>query len=193
MTTNDPLLDLIESMPTVRRLLRSSFEFDVERKAYGEGLRLASGAALEPIAGDFTGGAYFLCPEEDGSRAVVFASSDGEAGLIADDLAGALEVIVGLGWRDCLAFSGGGDVKVMQATARHAERSLARDNPQIGEERARVAEALALRVVPVADLVIRLQAAAARTEPDYRVTTDDGGVYDPLFGEHSEPRHGGWQ
>ncbi|MGK5734162.1 hypothetical protein [Streptomyces sp. URMC 124] len=57
MASNDHLLDLIQSMPDIHELLRTSFEFDIERKGCGAGLRLATGAPLEPIAGDFTGGA----------------------------------------------------------------------------------------------------------------------------------------
>ncbi|MGW0535572.1 hypothetical protein [Streptomyces sp. NPDC003032] len=193
MASSDQLLDLIQRTPDIHGLLRASFEFDVERKERGVGLRLASGAPLEPIAGDFTGGAYFPCTEEGGRRPVVFATSEGEGGLIADDLADALEIIVGLQWRDCLSFSGGGDLKVMLASAQHLERYLARDNPEIAEERARVAAALSLRVLPVPDLVIRLEEATSRTEPHYVVVTDDGDVYDPLFGEYLEPRHGGWR
>ncbi|MFD7258846.1 hypothetical protein [Streptomyces sp. NPDC059874] len=56
---------------------------------------------------------------------MVFASSEGEGGLLADDLADALEII--------------------------------------------------------------------KTEPDYVVTDDDGQAFDPPFGEHVEPRHGGWR
>lgn len=193
MTSSDHLLDLIRNTPEIDLLLRASFGFNLERKYHGEGLRLASGAPLEPIAGESAGGAYFLCAEEDGRRPVVFASSEGEGGLIADDLAEALEIIIGLEWRDCLGFSGGGDVEVMKVSARHLERSLARGNPEIAEERAHVAAALSLRVVPVADLVIRLWEAASRTEPDYVVTTEGGQAYDPPFGEYSEPRHGGWR
>ncbi|MER5217620.1 hypothetical protein ABT063_45695 [Streptomyces sp. NPDC002838] len=193
MTSSGHLLDLIQNTPDIHGLLRSSFGFDVGRKGCGDGLRLASGAPLEPIAGELAGGAYFLCAEEDGRRPVVFASSEGEGGLIADDLADALEIIIGLAWQDCLGFSGGGDVEVMQVSAQHLERSLARDNPEIAKERAHVAAALSLRVVPVTDLVIRLQEAASRTEPAYVVTTEDGQAYDPPFGEHSEPRHGGWR
>ncbi|WP_405827089.1 MULTISPECIES: hypothetical protein [unclassified Streptomyces] len=113
MTSSDHLLDLIRNTPEIDLLLRTSFGFDIGRKYHGEGLRLASGAPLEPIAGESAGGAYFLCAEEDGRRPVVFASSEGEGGLIADDLADALEIIIGLEWRDCLGFSGGGDVEVM--------------------------------------------------------------------------------
>ncbi|MEU6324888.1 hypothetical protein [Streptomyces sp. NPDC047009] len=193
MASSDQLLHLIQNTPDVQELLRASFGFDIERKQCGDGLRLASGAPLEAIAGDFSGGAYFLCTEEGGRRPVVFANSEGEGGLIADDLAGALEVIIGLEWQDCLRFSGSGDVKVMQATAQHLERHLAKDNPEIAEKRERVAAALALSVLPVTDLVIRLQRAAAKTEPGFVVMTEDGELYDPPFGEYSEPRCGGWR
>ncbi|MGK5734163.1 hypothetical protein [Streptomyces sp. URMC 124] len=123
---------------------------------------------------------------------MVFASSEGAGGLIADDLEDALEIIIGLEWRDCLRFSGGGDLDVMQASAQHLERNLARANPEFRQERWRVAVALSLRVLPVRDLVISLRAAASRTAPRYVVTSNDGDVYDLPFGEYSEPRHGGW-
>ncbi|MEU8837302.1 hypothetical protein [Streptomyces sp900116325] len=123
-------------------------------------------------------------------RASRTSISEGEGGLIADDLAGAQEIIIGLEWRDCLGFSGGGDLEVMQVSAQHLERYLARDNPEIAEERARVATALSLRVAPVADLVIQLQEAASRTERDY-VVAEEGQAYGPPFGESLEPRHGG--
>lgn len=192
MTPSDHLLGLIRSRPDIHGLLRAFFEFDIARKECGDGLRLASGEPLEPIAGDFTGGAYFLCAEKGGRRAVVFASSEGAGGLIADDLADALEIIIGLAWQDCLGFSGGGDLEVMQTSAQHLETRLIRTSPEIPEERARVAAALSLSVLPVRDLVIRLHAAASRTEPEY-VVTDDGDLFGPPFGEYSEPRHGGWR
>ncbi|MET8788478.1 hypothetical protein [Streptomyces sp. NPDC004589] len=105
-------------------------------------LRLASGAPLEPIAGNFTSGAYFLCAEEDARPTVVLANSEGAGGLIADDLARALKIIIGLKRQACLGFSGGGDLEVMQASAQHLERHPDRANPEIAEERARVTAAL---------------------------------------------------
>ncbi|MFD3470680.1 hypothetical protein ACFWWM_30825 [Streptomyces sp. NPDC058682] len=193
MTSSDHLLELIQTTPEIDLLLRSSFGFDIHRRHFGDGFRLASGVQLEVIAGEFAGGAYFLCAEQNGGRPVVFASSEGEGGLLADDLADALEIIIGLEWRDCLSFSGGGDVEVMRISAQHLARSRRKHNPDIDNEAAQVAAALSLRVVPIADLVIRLHAAASKTEPDYVVTDDDGQVFDSPFGEHVEPRHGGWR
>ena len=123
---------------------------------------------------------------------MVFASSEGEGGLLTDDLADALEIIIGLEWRNCLTFSGSGDVAAMQISAQHLERSRARYNPDIDNEAAQVAAALSLRIMPAADLVVRLHTAASKTEPDY-IVTDDGQAFDPPFGEHVEPRHGGWR
>ncbi|MFJ6564152.1 hypothetical protein ACIQMV_30670 [Streptomyces sp. NPDC091412] len=80
----------------------------------------------------------------------------------------------------------------MQISAQHLERSRDKYNPDIDNEAAQVAAALSLRIVPVPDLVTRLQAAASKTEPHY-VVTDDGQAFDPPFGEHVEPRHGGWR
>ncbi|MGR4880638.1 hypothetical protein ACIPUC_14600 [Streptomyces sp. LARHCF249] len=193
MTSSDHLLDLIRTTPEIDLLLRSSFGFDIHRKHNGDDLRLASGAPLEAIAGEFAGGAYFLCAERNGRRPVVFASSEGEGGLLADDLADALEIMIGLEWRDCLSFSGGGDVEVMQISAQHLQRFRDKNNPDIDDEAAQVAAALSLRIVPVADLVVRLHAAASKTEPDYVVADDDGQEFDPPFGKYVEPRHGGWR
>ncbi|MFJ8045455.1 hypothetical protein ACIRBX_33605 [Kitasatospora sp. NPDC096147] len=193
MTSSDHLLDLIRATPEIGLLLGSSFAFDIHRTYHGDDLRLASGAPLEVIAGESAGGAYFLCGEQNGRRPVVFASSEGEGGLLADDLADALEIIIGLEWQDCLSFSGGGDVEVMQISAQHLRRSRGTYNPDIDAEAAQVAAALSLSVVPVTDLVVRLHAAASKTEPDYVVTDDDGAVFDPPFGEWTEPRHGGWR
>ncbi|MFD7873642.1 hypothetical protein ACFV5G_05850 [Streptomyces sp. NPDC059766] len=117
----------------------------------------------------------------------------GDGGLLADNLADALEIIIGLEWHDCLSFSGRGDVKVMQISAQRLARSRGRYSPDIDIEAAQVAAALSLRTVPVTDLVTRLHAAASKTEPDYIVTADDGQAFGPPFGEHVEPRHGGWR
>jgi len=145
------------------------------------------------IAGEFAGGAYFLGAEHNGRRPVVFASSEGEGGLIAEDLSDALEIIIGLEWHDCLSFSGGGDVEVMQNSARHLAQTRDKHNAEVGIEAARVAAALSLSIVPATDLVTRLHAAASKTEPDYMVTDEDGQEFGPLFGEHLEPGHGGWR
>jgi hypothetical protein len=86
-------------------LLWEVCEFDLSPGNHGESVRLSSGHALEGRAGDFTRGTFFLCAEHRSIRPVLYASSEGQAGLIGHGLAEALEVLVGLpSWRDCLKF-----------------------------------------------------------------------------------------
>jgi hypothetical protein len=78
-------------------------EFDVGRREPRDEPRLASGAPLHAIAGDFTGGMFYLCGDEPSTQPVLYASSEGEAGVIAPSLPEALAVLIGLPhWRDCL-------------------------------------------------------------------------------------------
>lgn len=68
-----------------------------------------SGHSPEGIAGDFTGGTFFLCGERSSIRPVLYASSEGQAGLIGHSLAETLEVMIGLpSWWDCLKFPAAG-------------------------------------------------------------------------------------
>jgi hypothetical protein len=191
MTRCDRLLSLIRSSSDTAEAL-ASFGFDVHRAPPGARWRSVSGRGLEAVAGEFTGGTYLWCPEESGRRAVVFAGSEGEGGLIAGDLASALETVIGLEWQDVLTFSGGGDAETMRVSAGHLERRLRRDRPEIDRERAHLAAALGLRVVPRADLAARLRDAVARTGPDHTPLDDDGLPCDTLFGGYTEPRAGGW-
>jgi hypothetical protein len=177
------LLILIRDTPGIADLLHSSFEFGISPNDHGEAVRVASGAALERIAGDWAGGTFFLCQDQDGRRPVVFASSEGQGGVIAHDLKAALEIVTGLAvWQDCLKFSGGGSPETMEAAATLLERDLVRDEPEIAEHRARVAVALSLHRVPVPELVARLRDAVTSTEPDHVVVTESGDEYESLFG-----------
>jgi hypothetical protein len=130
VTSTDHLLALIRDTPDVADLLHSSFEFGIFRNEHGEAVRAASGASLEAIAGDWAGGTFFLCHDEDGRRPVMYASSEGQGGLIADDLKQALEIITGLAvWQDCLKFSGGGRLEAMEAAAVLLEEDRVSDEP----------------------------------------------------------------
>jgi hypothetical protein len=59
------------------RELLAFFEFDVARAKTGKGASIASGLPLEPVAGDFTGGQFYLCGEAGSERPVLYASSEG--------------------------------------------------------------------------------------------------------------------
>ncbi|GGM63018.1 hypothetical protein ACFFX1_42640 [Dactylosporangium sucinum] len=96
MRDDAEILELIRRGPEVTALLWDVCEFDLERAGYYSPVRLSSGLPLEGVAGDYTGGAFFLCGEPSPSRPVLYASSEGEAGVIGRDLAAALAVTIGL-------------------------------------------------------------------------------------------------
>jgi hypothetical protein len=95
-TDRDPVLNLLRCHPGPAARLRD-LAFDLGRAHHGEDVRLASGAPPEAIAGDGSGGTFFVY----GGGAVLHPSSEGGAGLIGDSVTDALEVIVGLpSWHD---------------------------------------------------------------------------------------------
>jgi hypothetical protein len=186
------LLDVIRQDDELAALLWRRWEFSVERSRPDEPGSVASGAALECLAGDWTGGLFYSCGEPGATRPVLYASSEGQAGLIGASLGEALTVIVGLpSWRDCLGFSGGGDLSVMAATAGHLAEDERRTRPGIAAERDRVAAALRLDLPDVPDLLVRLHASARATEPDY-VFSDGDGEFETLFGPWLPSRNPRW-
>jgi hypothetical protein len=193
VTNSDVVLAQIRESPELAAVLRSTFEFDVTRGEQVDAARLASGASLECIAGDFSGGTFFLCGDRISTRPMLYASSEGQAGLIGANLVDALEIIVGLPcWWDCLKFSGGGDLAAMEVAAGHLEDDSARWHPDISVQRAHVAAALSLHLAPRSVLLARLRDAALSTEPDH-VFTDDTGEYETLVGAFPPSRNRSWR
>lgn len=183
MLSDDEILTILRRDPDLDELLTEVCELDITRGDHGETGRLSSGQPLECVAGDFTGGAFYLCGESRPTRPVLYASSEGEAGLVGPSLAGALEVMIGLpSWTDCLKFSGGGDPAAMRSAAEHLRQDELRDSPEIDTHWARLAEALSLDLATVPVLLTRLRDAVAGTTPDYVYRDGTGAEYDPLFG-----------
>jgi hypothetical protein len=157
-------------------------------------VRLSSGQALEGVAGDFAGGTFFLCGERRSSRPVLYASSEGQAGLVGRSLADALAVMIGLpSWMDCLKFSGDGDLATMRSAAEHLRRDELEDQPEIDAQRDRLAAALSLDLATVPVLLARLREAVAGTAPDFLLVTESGDEYESLFGPWSPDRNPSWR
>lgn len=177
------MLERIKSRTDVAELLAGSFDFDVTRDDPVEGLRLASGAALVPIAGEGAGGSYFLSGAGAGAaRPVVFATSEGQGGPIAADLVQALQLVIGLPyWQDCLKFSAGGDLDEMRSAAARLEHELLEDCPQVAAARSRLRTDLDLPEVPADELLVKLHRAVAGTAPDFILLDPDANSYDSLF------------
>jgi hypothetical protein len=194
MTSDNAILDSIRNDSELAELLWTVCEFDLSRGDHGEPVRLSSGLALEGVAGDFTGGTFFLCGDPRGTRPVLYASSEGQAGLIGQNLAEALEIMVGLpSWWDCLKFSAGGDLAVMRTTAGHLAQDELGDEPEPGAQRAHLASALGMEVRSVPILLARLHDAVSATTPDFVLTVETGETYESLFGPWLPSRNPLWR
>lgn len=159
----DRLLELLRTRPDLAELAAFPFNFDVERAYHVEAVHLASGASLEPIAGDDTGGTYFLC----GGAAVLHASSEGDAVLLADSVGEALEGLIRLPWW-CEDVSAGLDEDGLLAAVRAADDEAREEfAPDLHARRAALLGGLGLPDRPLAELVAMAESAAGRTEPDY--------------------------
>ncbi|MEV6400823.1 hypothetical protein AB0M39_39630 [Streptomyces sp. NPDC051907] len=165
----DRVLELLRTRPDLAELAAFPFDFDVSRAYPVEGVHLASGASLEPIAGDDTGGTYFLC----GGTAVLHADSDGYASLLADSVGEALEILVRLpAW--CEDVSSELDEEGLLAAVRQGD-DAAREEfaPELDAQRAALISGLGLPERPLVELHALSESATRRTEPDYVLLNSD--------------------
>ncbi|WP_432012572.1 tetratricopeptide repeat protein [Streptomyces cucumeris] len=159
----DRVLELLRTRPELAEPAAFPFGFDVHRAYHGEAVHLASGASLEPIAGDDSGGTYFL----SGGTAVLHASSDGAASLFADSVGEALEILVRLP-RWCETLATGPAEEELRAAIRTADQQAREEFvPDLDARRAALIEGLGLPDRPLVELLARSESATRRTEPDH--------------------------
>ncbi|MFF5406861.1 hypothetical protein ACFY8K_00035 [Streptomyces misionensis] len=178
-------LDLLHRNPRLAQLAAFPFDFDLGRAEHGEEVALASGAPLTGIAGDDTGGTYFLCAD----GAVLYADSDGRAALIGRSVADVLELVAGLpGWRDHLELPpGAGDDEVTAAARAHEADLRASYAPDLDARRAELLTGLGLTRRPPAELFARLCQAQRDTEPEHVLLATEEGMAYELLGGHTGP------
>ncbi|SEE34936.1 hypothetical protein [Streptomyces sp. Ag109_O5-10] len=181
----DHCLRLLRQHRRLAELAAYPFDFDLDRAVHGhaEPVRLASGGPLEAVAGSGTGGTYFVCA--DGS--LLYADSEGSAGIIGSSVDEALEIMIGLpGWRDLLHLSPADGGTAILARVAEIEEEI-REYHGIDEERAELRSALGLPDRSPIELLGMLHTALLRTEPDFLLlNADEGGAYD-LLDPHPRP------
>ncbi|MFG2372724.1 hypothetical protein ACGFY9_14750 [Streptomyces sp. NPDC048504] len=180
---SDHALRLLQQHAHLAELAVSPFDFDLDRTDHVEPVRLASGGPVRPVAGDGAGGTYFVCA--DGS--VLYADSEGSAGIIGSTVDEALEIVIGLpGWRDHLDLSpADGPEKVLARVAEVEEEF--REDYGIDEARPELRAALGLPERSPVELIGMLHTALLRTEPDFLLlNAEEGCAYD-LLDRHPRP------
>ncbi|MFE0512757.1 hypothetical protein [Streptomyces sp. NPDC058964] len=185
----DHALRLLRDHRHLAELAAFPFGFDLDRAAHGhvEPVRLASGGSLEVVAGDDTGGTYFVCA----NGSVLYADSEGSAGIIGSSVDEALEVLIGLpGWHDYLGLSPADGEETILACVAETEEEI-REYHGVDEERAELRAALGLPARSPVELVGMLHAALLRTEPEFvLLNAEEGCAYDRL---DRHPRPPLWQ
>ncbi|WP_431682242.1 tetratricopeptide repeat protein [Kitasatospora sp. KL5] len=170
---NSHALEALRTSPDLAELAAYPFNVDLDRADHLEAVHLASGVPIEAWAGDDTGGTYFHC---EGGQ-VLYASSDGSAGLIGDSIDEALETLIGLPcWHDLLHHIPP-DADDDTLTAAVTEEELSEFyGPELDADRSRLLAALGLRELPAPVLVRRLHRALLRTEPDFLLLNSQEGL-----------------
>ncbi|MFG2856644.1 hypothetical protein ACGFZ9_39320 [Streptomyces mirabilis] len=180
---SDHALRLLREQPHLAELAAFPFNFDLTRADHGEAVRLASGGPLEAVAGDDTGGTYFVC----GDGSVLYADSEGSAGIIGNSVDEALEVLVGLpGWHDHLGLAPADGEEKIRAAVAETEEEI-REYHGIDDERTELRAGLGLPERSPVELIGLLHAALLRTEPDFLLlNAEEGGAHD-LLDRHPRP------
>jgi hypothetical protein len=169
------LIDIIRNHPETARFLDWPGDFDLGRAEHGEEVHLASGQTLEGFAGDGTGGTYFFCGDGGEERPVLYADSEGSAGLIAGNLAELLRLIlVTPWWRDFQQFT--------EQESGSLSVEYRDDMADFDEQRHRVAEVLGLELATEAATVARLREVFVGGREEFAlVFTPEDNRYEPLF------------
>jgi hypothetical protein len=129
------------------------------------------------IASDGSGGAFVLLPSQN----VLYVSSEGRAGIIADSFEALVQLVVACPyWLDVLKFSAGGDLAEMRRAAIALEATLD-DEDEVNEAREEIRAALDLPEPD--DPVSALYEAVAAS--DAIVRTTDGSPFTTLFNRFS--------
>ncbi|KUO03501.1 hypothetical protein [Streptomyces caeruleatus] len=156
----DHALRLLRENVRLAELAAFPFNFDIGRASHGhvEEVRLASGGPLDIVAGDDTGGTYFVCA--DGS--LLYADSEGSAGIIGSSVDEALEIMIGLAEaEEDEEGEGEGEGEGEE------DGEGPRQGPGLEDARAELRAALGFPERPAAELEALLDAALLRTEPDF--------------------------
>ncbi|MBC2875504.1 MULTISPECIES: hypothetical protein [Streptomyces] len=174
MTHSDRALRILHERPDLAALAAWPFSFDIGAAEHVEEVRLASGGPLRPIAGEDSGGTYFLCA----GGAVLHADSEGWAGLLAESLDDALEILIGLPGEACCLSSEDDEATLTAGVAEAEEETRENYGPGFDADRETLLSGLGLRLRPPRELLARMERAERRTEPDFvLLNAEEGCAY----------------
>lgn len=133
---SDDVLARLARMPRITALLARLCDFSPLQEAPPGWFALEPNRPFEVFGRDASGGRFLHLPAPPEPQAVLYVSSKGEAGAIAETVEEALAMMAALPyWRDCLKFSRGGELAAMYAAAEQFEEALRTEEPKIARLR----------------------------------------------------------
>lgn len=195
MSTNSSstLLRKISASSDISEMMNWPIDFNVTNQIDDSWFTLLPNSSKQSIAQDGTGGIYALVGDGDGEdRSVLFVSSEGQTGLIAATLAEALQLIIALPyWRDCLKFSGGGNLEEMQRVVPYLEKDIHEDTPDIDTIRNKLFKELNL-IKPV-NALAKLHNQLVEASSSFQILGEDDSAFTNLLGRFVIEDNPQWQ
>jgi len=147
---------------------------------------------LVVLAEDGSGGAYCIQEKIDPEESsVIFLSSEGQAGKVAENLTEFLTIMVALPyWRDLLKFSAGGELEEMRKAIPFLNAEILEDEPEILSKKKLISKALNLPTLadPVQTLFNSVKLGTAM-----EINAVDGSSYEGLFNTFSVNDNRAWK
>ena len=169
-----PVFDRIKGNARAAELLATVFDFDLDRTEHVEPVWPSWDGELRPVAGDAAGGTFYVC-----GGPVLYASSEGAAGVLAADPTAALQLVIGVPtWHDVVTRVP--DLDAMRATFESTLPEFLSYEPDLDRRQAEVSAELGLDRVPVDELLVRLRSSVTDLSPRFRLLNEEGDEYDPL-------------
>lgn len=175
----DITVSQIMKMPPVADVLASVFGVNFSR-SHDEQVWFAVRAKeqFSPFASEGAGGVFL---RGAASGAILYVSSEGQAGVIAASLTEFLQLVLAHpNWLDLLKFSGGGRLSEMERVAPYLDREFLDDEPDADASRNLVAKALCL--APGLSQISKLHHAVTVLGNGITVHVPDAWQCDGLFG-----------
>ena len=167
-------------------------EFAALEEPAPDWVALESKQPLQVIGRDACGGRFCLFPATlDFSGKLLFIDSEGQAGVIADSLMDGLRMMIALPtWRDCLQFSGGGQIAEMRKAEALSTRDFRAENPDTDAKRLELSNLLGL--APMPDPLDALHRAVSDGATVRVISTVDGWALESLFGSFTADSCRSW-
>lgn len=187
-------LQALRASSDAKRILEYDFDFSPATSSTPSSLfQFRDATSYELVGTDAADGEFVLCESRAlATRPLLYASSEGQAGVIAVSLQDGISIIVDLPyWHDCLKFSGRGQLAEMQRVVPLAESDLLAERPQIASSRQALRTLLGLSQLP--EPIRVLHSAVTELSAHYAVCGPDGWPFESLFNKFTVTSNREWR